>query len=88
KGRIKVREGLMPGTITFSVGYGHWGYGATQLEIGGKTVKGDQVRRAGISLNPIMRRDPAVWQMPLMDPIGGSAAFFQTRARLEPVVNA
>ena len=88
KGRVKVRQGLVPGTITFSVGYGHWGFGATQLEIGGKTVKGDQVRRAGIHLNPVMRRDPAVWQMPLMDLLGGSASFFQTRARLEKVSRA
>jgi len=87
KGRIKVREGLVPGIITFSVGYGHWGYGATQLEIGGKAVKGDQVRRAGIHLNPVMRHDPTVWQMPLMDPTGGSVAFFQTRARLERAGN-
>lgn len=85
RGRVKVRQGLVPGTITFSVGFGHWGYGATQLEIGGRPVQGDRVRRAGIHLNPVMRRDPAVWQMPLMDLLGGSASFFQTRARLEKV---
>ncbi|RME95052.1 MAG: tetrathionate reductase subunit TtrA [Verrucomicrobia bacterium] len=82
RGRVKVREGLVPGVITFSVGFGHWGYGATQVEIGGKVISGDRIRRAGILLNPVMRRDPDVWQMPLMDPVGGSAVFYQTRARL------
>ncbi len=88
RGRVKVRQGIVPGSIAFSVGFGHWGFGATQLEIGGKTVKADQVRRAGFHLNPIMRRDPAVPLMSLMDPIGGSATFFQTRARLEKVAHA
>jgi tetrathionate reductase subunit A len=44
---------------------------------------GDAVRRAGIHLNPIMRRDPDVWQMPLMDLTGGSVVFYNTKARLE-----
>jgi tetrathionate reductase subunit A len=36
-------------------------------------------------LNPIMRRDPDVDQMALMDITGGSVVFFNTRARLEKV---
>jgi len=85
KGRVKLREGVLPDVITFSVGYGHWGYGATALDIGGKRLKADKIRSAGIHLNPIMRRDPAVWQMTLMDPVGGSVTFYQTRAKLIPV---
>lgn len=84
KGRIKLREGVLPGVITFSVGYGHWGYGATPLDIGGKRMQADKYRSAGIHLNPIMRRDPAVWQMTLMDPVGGSVTFYETRAKLLP----
>ncbi|RMF13255.1 MAG: tetrathionate reductase subunit TtrA, partial [Alphaproteobacteria bacterium] len=82
KGRVKLREGVLPGVITFSVGYGHWGYGASAVDIGGKRVLPDRIRSAGIHLNPIMRRDPDVWQMPLIDPVGGSATFFETPARL------
>src|SRR5581483_3728244 len=83
KGTACVVEGIRPGVITFSVGYGHWGYGATNYQLGGKRIKGDRVRRAGIHLNPIMRRDPDVEQMALMDLVGGSVVFFNTRARLE-----
>ncbi len=83
KGFARVRQGLRPGVIAYEVGYGHWGYGATNYQIDGKRVEGDKVRRAGIHLNPILRRDPDVWQMSLMDLVGGSVVFFNTRARLE-----
>ena len=85
KGRVKLREGVLPDVITFSVGYGHWGYGATSLQIGGKRLQADKIRSAGIHLNPIMRRDPGVWQMTLMDPVGGSVSFYETRAKLVPL---
>ena len=83
KGTACVVEGIRPGVIAFSVGYGHWGYGATNYQLGGARVEGDRVRRAGIHLNPILRRDPDVDQMTLMDLAGGSVVFFNTRARLE-----
>ena len=83
KGMARVVQGIRPGVITFNVGYGHWGYGATNYQLGGKRVEGDRVRRTGIHLNPIMRRDPDVEQMTLMDLVGGSVVFFNTRARVE-----
>ncbi len=83
RGRAVVLEGIRPGVILFEVGYGHWGYGASNYQVGGKRVQGDAVRRAGIHLNPIMRRDPDVWQMSLMDLTGGSVVFYNTKARLE-----
>lgn len=82
KGRVKLREGMLPGVITFSVGYGHWGYGASAVDIGGKRTKPDKIRAAGVHLNPIMRLDPAVEQMTVLDPVGGSVSFYETRARL------
>jgi tetrathionate reductase subunit A len=86
RGRAVVLEGIRPGVILFEVGYGHWGYGASNYQVGGKRVMGDAVRRAGIHLNPIMRRDPDVWQMSLMDLTGGSVVFYNTKARLEKEV--
>lgn len=83
RGRAVVLQGIRPGVILFEVGYGHWGYGAGDYRIGGKRVVGDAVRRAGIHLNPIMRRDPDVWQMSLMDLTGGSVVFYNTKARVE-----
>jgi tetrathionate reductase subunit A len=85
RGRAVVVEGVRPGVIAFNVGYGHWGYGASNYGVGGKRIAGDKVRRAGIHLNPVMRRDPDVWQMSLMDLVGGSVVFFNTRARIEKV---
>lgn len=86
QGTARVVEGIRPGVITFNVGYGHWGYGAANYQLGGKKIEGDRVRRAGIHLNPILRRDPDVDQMALMDLAGGSVVFFNTRARLEKAV--
>lgn len=83
KGRAVVLQGIRPGVILFEVGYGHWGYGASNYSVDGKRVMGDAVRRAGIHLNPVMRRDPDIWQMPLMDLTGGSVVFYNTKARLE-----
>jgi tetrathionate reductase subunit A len=83
KGTARVVQGIRPGVITFNVGYGHWGYGATNYQVGGVRIEGDKVRRTGIHLNPIMRRDPDVDQMALMDIVGGSIVFFNTHARLE-----
>ncbi len=83
RGRAVVVEGVRPGVIAFNVGYGHWGYGATHYAVGGKRIAADTVRRVGIHLNPVMRRDPDVWQMSLMDMTGGSVVFFETRARIE-----
>ncbi len=83
RARAVVVEGIRPGVISFNAGYGHWGYGASNYDIGGQKVAGDAVRRAGINLNPVMRRDPDVWQMSLMDLVGGSVVFFNTRAKVE-----
>ncbi|UJF17342.1 molybdopterin-dependent oxidoreductase [Vibrio sp. SS-MA-C1-2] len=79
---VKLRQGVAPNVITFTVGYGHWGYGATDMDISGKRIKGSKIRRAGVNLNPIMRTDPDVWGMPLMDMVGGSSCFFDTKAKI------
>lgn len=80
-----MREGVAPGVISFIVGYGHTGYGAAKGRIGNKTLAGDPERARGVNLNPVMRLDPDVPMMALMDPIGGSAAFYDTRAGIEKI---
>ncbi len=85
QGMARVIEGIRPGVIAFNVGYGHWGYGASNYRMGGNRIEGDRVRRTGIHLNPIMRRDPDVEEMSLMDMTGGSVVFFNTRARIEKI---
>lgn len=80
--RVLVRKGVAPGVLSFIVGYGHTGYGAASGRIGRRFIEGDKERARGVNLNPIMRMDPDVSMMPLMDPIGGSASFYDTRAKV------
>lgn len=83
--KVLLREGVAPGVISFIVGYGHTGYGAAKGRFGNKTLAGDPERARGVNLNPVMRLDPDVPMMALMDPIGGSAAFYDTRAGIEKI---
>ncbi len=84
-GKVKVVPGLRPGSVAFSLGYGHWGYGATDVMINGKVVPGDPRRATGIHANAAMRVDPVLKDVTLSDLTGGSAVFYDTKVRLEPV---
>jgi anaerobic selenocysteine-containing dehydrogenase len=84
-GKVKVIQGIRPGTIAFSLGYGHWGYGATDVEIDGQVVKADTRRAKGVHANAAMRVDPVLGDTTLTDITGGSAVFYDTLVRLEPV---
>ncbi len=84
-GTVKVIEGMRPGIIAASWSYGHWAYGSTDVEVDGQIIKGDPRRKRGIVPNPAMRVDPAVGDVTLTDPIGGSASFYDTRVRVEKV---
>jgi tetrathionate reductase subunit A len=83
-GKVKVRQGLRPGTVTFALGYGHWAYGAGDMEINGQTVKADARRQKGIQANAAMRIDPALGDVALSDLVGGSVVFYETKVRLVP----
>jgi anaerobic selenocysteine-containing dehydrogenase len=87
KGKIKTLEGIRPGTVAISWHYGHWNaYGAHQtIEIDGKQITNDSRRALGLCPNPVMEIDTAVGRVGLTDPIGGSAAFFNTKVKLEKV---
>ena len=84
-GRVKVVEGMRPGTVAVSWSYGHWAYGCNDVEVDGQVVKGDLRRANGIVPNPSMRVDPALGDVCLTDPIGGSASFYDTRVKVEKV---
>lgn len=84
-GKVKTTQGLRPGVIAFSLGFGHWAYGGVDFEIDGKTIKGDERRVKGIHANAAMRVDPYLGNTTLVDPVGGSAVFYDTQVKVEKV---
>ena len=82
-GKIKVIEGIRPGVVAFSLGHGHWAYGASDVVIDGDTIKADRRRAAGFHGNAAMRVDPFLKNTCLADVIGGSAVFYDTSVMLE-----
>jgi anaerobic selenocysteine-containing dehydrogenase/Ni/Fe-hydrogenase subunit HybB-like protein len=87
-GKVKVIEGLRPGVVAFSLGHGHWAYGASDIVIDGDTVRGDSRRAAGFHGNAAMRIDPHLKNTCLADLSGGSAVFYDTSVKLEPASEA
>jgi anaerobic selenocysteine-containing dehydrogenase len=81
-GSVKIIEGIRPGVIAFSLGKGHWAYGSSDIYIDGKTVKGDVRRATGIHANAAMRLDDYLKNTCLLDPVGGSVSFYDTRVKL------
>jgi tetrathionate reductase subunit A len=84
-GRVKAVEGMRPGVIAFSLGHGHWAYGAADVVIDGQVIKGDPRRGAGIHANAAMRVDPVLKNACLSDPAGASAVFYDTQVKLVKV---
>jgi tetrathionate reductase subunit A len=82
-GRVSVTETIRPGVMTFLPGYGHWASGASDLVIDGETIKGDPARATGFSANAAMWIDPYLKDTCLVDPVGGSVSFYDTRVTLE-----
>ena len=85
EGEVRVIEGIRPGVIAVSWHYGHWAYGATDVEVDGHVIKGDPRRRTGLCTNAVLRVDDATGNTCLSDPIGGSASFYDTRVRVVKV---
>lgn len=81
-GAVQVIEGLRPGVIGFSLGYGHWAYGAGNIVVDGETIKGDPRRLTGIHANAAMRTDTHNPNTCLRDLTGGSAVFYDSRVKL------
>jgi anaerobic selenocysteine-containing dehydrogenase len=81
-GKIKAVEGMAPGVVAVSWHFGHWGYGAADAFIDGKTIKGEKKRATGLCPNAAMRVDPVLKNVCLTDPIGGSSSFFDTQVKI------
>jgi tetrathionate reductase subunit A len=81
-GKLRVAQGIRPGVIAFSLGHGHWAYGASDVTIDGQVVKADPRRSTGIHGNAAMRIDPVIKNTTLGDLVGGSVVFYDTRVKL------
>jgi anaerobic selenocysteine-containing dehydrogenase len=84
-GKVKVIEGIRPGTIAVSWHFGHWAYGASDAVVDGKVIKGDKRRGTGLCPNVLMLTDPYLRDVCLTDPIGGSSSFYDTPVKLVKV---
>ncbi len=82
KGKVKAIQGIRPGVIAVSWHYGHWAYGARDVIVDKKVIKGDPRRGRGLCANPILLLDEGMKTTGLTDPIGGSASFYDTRVKL------
>ncbi len=83
-GKIKVTQGIRPGVMAFSLGKGHWAYGSADIHIDGKKIAGDPRRATGIHANAAMRLDDDLKNTCLLDPVGGSVSFYDTKVKLVP----
>ncbi|MGQ9695663.1 MAG: molybdopterin-dependent oxidoreductase [Thermodesulfobacteriota bacterium] len=81
-GKVKAVEGMTPGVVAVSWHFGHWGYGAADALINGRTIRGEKRRATGLCPNAAMRVDPVLKNACLTDPIGGSSSFYDTRVKL------
>ncbi|XWX02465.1 molybdopterin dinucleotide binding domain-containing protein [Aggregatilineales bacterium SYSU G02658] len=84
-GKVKVAQGIRPGVIAVSLGFGHWAYGSRPFTINGVTIPADERRGRGLHINAAMRTDPHTPNTTLVDPVGGSAVFYDTMVRVEKV---
>jgi len=81
-GKVKMTEGIRPGIVAFSLGYGNWAGGSSDIIIDNVIIKGDKRRSKGINCNAAMRIDPYLKNTCLSDLIGGSVSFYDSKVKL------
>ncbi|MGB9699183.1 MAG: molybdopterin-dependent oxidoreductase [Thermodesulfobacteriota bacterium] len=81
-GKVKITETIKPGVITFTLGHGHWATGAADMIIDKKVIKGDPRRATGVHANAAMWIDPYLKNTCMLDPVGGSVSFYDTKVSL------
>ncbi len=84
-GKVRVTQGIRPGVVAVCLGFGHWACGSSEFTIDGTTIPADTRRAKGLHINAAMRTDPHTPNTTLVDPVGGSAVFYDTMIRLEKV---
>jgi len=85
-GTLKLTETMKPGVVSFALGWGHWATGAEDIAVDGAIVKGDPRRARGVHANAAMWTDPSLRNNTCMlDPVGGSVSFYDTKVKLEKV---
>jgi tetrathionate reductase subunit A len=87
QGRVKVIQGLRPGTVSVSWHFGHWAYGARDVMIDGQRIPGEAIRGRGLVPNPAMAVDAYLKDVTLTDPIAGDAVYSGSRVKLVKVAN-
>lgn len=83
-GKVFATQTIRPGVVSFALGFGHWATGAGDVLIDGHVIKGEERRQTGLHANAAMWVDPALENTCLLDPVGGSVSFYDTRVRLVP----
>jgi anaerobic selenocysteine-containing dehydrogenase len=83
-GKLQVTETIRPGVVTFTLGHGQWASGASDVVIDGQVVKGDPRRGAGVHANAAMWIDPHLKNTCMIDKVGGSVSFYDTKVKLVP----
>lgn len=81
-GKVKVVQGMRPGVVAFALGFGHFAYGSTDFVIDGERIQGDPRRAGGFHANAAMTVDPYLGNTPLVDPVGGSAVFYDSMVKI------
>jgi anaerobic selenocysteine-containing dehydrogenase len=81
-GKVMITETIKPGVISFTLGHGQWAAGASDVTIDSKVVKGDPRRATGVHANAAMWTDPHLKNTCMLDPVGGSVSFYDTKVKL------
>jgi len=84
-GRVRATERIRPGVIAISHSRGRWEINGRPYKLDGQLTNSAPIRAAGVTCNPILRLDPAVGNVTLQDPIGGSSSYYDTRVKVEKV---
>lgn len=81
-GRVKITEGIRPGIVAFSLGYGNWATGSSDVTVDNQRIEGDKRRGSGVHCNAAMRIDPYLKNTCLIDLVGGSVSFYDSKVKL------
>lgn len=95
--RLRFSSLVRPGCVVYPFHYGHTQHGASALTVadgeeaflGGKALfsggvlRPDPTRRVGFNPNLLSRLDESLFDLPLIDPLGGIPDFSSTRVKLE-----